>query len=178
VDVLRPSGMVVRLALVGIPLSCALVLTGCAVEVVPTGGKASTAPATATGAHPSSAETATEGESEDPLQYARRSYYDDKITITIGCPTGEVLLDQEDQTVHLTQDCANVTIRAGSINLLAERVGTLVIEENSDFNYVLVRSAEKVQVDADMTDVWWDEGNPGVTVTGFNSTANPNPVKQ
>lgn len=169
-------------------------LAGCSVDVVDPNGALPTQPqlapasqlATAASESPSAQSTRIDipdeseesEEPEDPLQYARRSYYADKITATVDCASGEVVVAKSDQTVRITQDCAKVTVRAEYTNLLAEHVGILVVEEAGEFSYVLVRSADKVKIVGDVTDVWWDEGSPGVTVTGFNSKANPNPVKE
>ncbi len=168
-----------------------LALAGCSVDVVdpngtlptqPQAAPASQLPTNAPGS-PSAQSTRIDvpdesEEPEDPLQYARRSYYADKITATVDCASGEVVVAKSDQTVRITQDCAKVTVRAEYTNLLAERVGTLVVEESGEFSYVLVRSAAIVKIIGDVTDVWWDEGSPGVTVTGFDSKANPNPVRE
>ncbi|MBU4250537.1 MAG: hypothetical protein KJ753_09490 [Actinobacteria bacterium] len=174
----RPPAL--GLALPGLLL--ALVLTGCSVEMVRP-GSASSAPQ-AGGEESAGANQADQSadpdvtESEDPLQYARRSYYADKITATLDCANGEVVVDKSDQTVRITRDCAKVIIRAEYTDLLAEHVDSLLVEEAGEFSYVLLRSADTVVVAAEGTDVWWDEGNPTVDVAGFGSVANPNPVKE
>lgn len=158
-----PAGAV-ALALAGVAT-----LSGCAIETVGTG---------VVNSRPSVAVPApAPAESDDPLQYARRSYWATRITATTTCPTGEVVISGEDQNVQIAADCQRVVVKGSDTNVIAQRVGTLVVEEGADFGYLLLRSADTIDINGDQVTVYWDEGNPGVTMAG-NSTANPNPVKE
>jgi hypothetical protein len=146
-------------------------MSGCAIETVGTG---------VVSARPSVAVPApapSPAESDDPLQYARRSYWAARITATTTCPTGEVVISGEDQNVQIAADCQRVVVKGSDTNVIAQRVGTLVVEEGADFGYLLLRSADTIDINGDQVTVYWDEGSPGVTMAG-NSTANPNPVKE
>ncbi|PKQ31105.1 MAG: hypothetical protein CVT62_09155 [Actinobacteria bacterium HGW-Actinobacteria-2] len=153
-----------------IALGCALLSSGCAIDAVTVTNPSAVSPV----ATPSAPESA---ESDDPLQYARRSYWAGRITATTTCPTGEVVISGEDQNVHIAADCQRVVVKGSDTNVIAQRVGTLVVEEDADFGYILVTSADTIDINGDLVTVYWDHGNPGVTMAG-NSTANPNPVKE
>ena len=151
----------------------ALALNGCAVEVVP-------APAPTSPVHtaPEAPPTAVFIPSPGVEPEAQRGYYAGLVTITLDCASGEVVIDAEDEVAQVTSDCARVILRGDGTTVLAEREGTLQVTESSGSAYVLVRSATTIDVAADAMAVYWDEGNPTVTMSGFNSTANPNPVKE
>jgi hypothetical protein len=155
---------------------CAVVVSGCAVDLV----NPQTSDAQTSDAKPSavpSVVASTAAESEDPLQNARRSFWSGRITATTDCPTGEIVISGEDQNVQITADCPRVVLRASDTNVIAQHVGTLVIEADADYGYVLVKSADTIDISGDFATVYWDEGSPGVTMAGL-STANPNPVKE
>lgn len=156
-------------------LAVALFLAGCSVEAIRPGDD--TAAAESVQTQTPDAESTAE-ESDDPHWQARRSSYVDQIDVTIGCPNGEIVLDQDDQTTLITESCKKVTVKAEYAEVLAEHVGTLIVDLGGDDSTVLVRSVDTVNVYADYVVVFWDEGSPGVKVTGSESVANPNPVKE
>lgn len=168
-----PQRPVTRFALLF--LAAALMLAGCSVEAIRPGDN--TAAAESAQTQTPDAEPTAE-ESDDPLWQARRSSYVDQIDVTIGCPSGEVVLDQDDQTTLITESCEKVTVKAEYAEVLAEHVGTLIVDLGGDDSTVLVRSVDTVNVYADYVVIYWDEGSPGVKVTGLESVANPNPVKE
>ena len=168
-----------RVGALALALAGAGAFSGCAVDLVPSAGPGPT-PTVVSEGLPSAASAGPApeiSESDDPLQYARRSFWAGRITARTDCPTGEIVISGEDQNVEITADCGRVVLRAAYTNVIAQHIGTLVIETDADDGYVLVRSADTIDVRGDYATVYWDEGNPGVTMAG-DSTANPNPVKE
>ncbi len=153
----------------------AAALSGCAVDVVDT-----PQPFRSTVVTPDSdpeSDVASEPLPDDPAQYPRRSYWASRITVTTGCPTGEIVIAGDDQNVLVSGDCQRIVLRGSYTNVIAQRVGTLVIEPDADDGVVLLKSADTIDIKGDYAEVYWDEGNPGVTMDG-DSTANPNPMKE
>jgi hypothetical protein len=169
-------------------------LTGCGVEVVaqpPASAPTSAEPAPA--ADPGSSESPavvdvdpsaepepSASEAGEPTQadLARRSYYDNSIDLTTGCPTGRIVIDQSMRVTKITEDCKEVIVTAAFTTLLAEHVGTLTIKNTASHGHFLIRSIDKATVAAAFNHVYWDSGKPSVNVTGFKCVVQPNPVKE
>lgn len=157
-------------------VAAVLALTGCAVEVVPV--DVGPVAASEASAPSTSAPTAVFIPSPGLEAEAQRGYYTGRVSMTLDCAAGEVVIDVEDEVVQVTADCPRVVLRGDGTTVLAEGVGTLQVEESAGSAYVFLRRATTINVAADFMTVYWDEGNPGVTVSGFDSTANPNPLKE
>jgi hypothetical protein len=97
----------------------------------------------------------------------------------MGCPTGEIVLDQSSRTIRITEPCRKLTIAAAYIDVLAEQVDSVIILPDAHGNVVLVRSTSSVVVSGDNNEVYWDLGTPKtVRLTGAYNTANPNPAPE
>jgi len=97
----------------------------------------------------------------------------------MGCPTGEVVVEETLQTVKITESCKKVIVRSPLAIVLAEHVDTVVIELSASGALVLVRSANAVRVGGALSAVYWDEGRPSsVKVTGSLAKAKPNPTPE
>jgi hypothetical protein len=153
-----------------------LALAGCGVEVVPR--EAPEPPLPSLPAPSTSAPTAVFVPSPGVEAEAQRGYYLSRVTVRQDCAAGEVVIDAEDEVVQVTADCPRVVLRGADTTVLAEGVGTLQVDQSAGSSYVFLRRATTINVDADFMTVYWDDGNPGVKVTGFDSTANPNPLKE
>lgn len=153
-----------------------LALSGCAVEVVP--GAAPTSVGEPTTDPGPDRPTAVFIPSPGVEPEGQRGYYAGRITEKLDCAGGEVIIEVEDEVVQVTSDCPRVVLRGDGTSVLAERVGTLQVDATAGASYVFLRSATTITVEADFMTIYWDEGNPGVQVTGFDSKANPNPLKE
>ncbi|MBA3019561.1 hypothetical protein [Propionicimonas sp.] len=167
---------------IGLVVSLAF-FAGCSVEAVGPGSPSSAgtpssepteSPSTAASETTTATSTGTDGDSS-----TRRSAYADDVDVTLSCPTGELVLEKTMTTTRITQDCNKVTVRGSLTVVLAERVGTLIVEADASSSLVLVRSADSVLVAGALADVYWDKGMPGkVEVTGSLASANPNPTPE
>jgi hypothetical protein len=113
-----------------------------------------------------------------PNAKAYRSYYADHIDITTGCPEGEIVIDQPNRTTVITEPCDKVTVTAPFNNVLAEKVGTLKVPFTGSGGYFLIRELGSADVKAPFDHLYWDKGTPRVKVSGLNTVAKPNPVKE
>lgn len=94
--------------------------------------------------------------------------------VTMGCQSGELVLDVDGQHVLVTQDCKKITISAVQVTLFAEHVDSLIILKDADQATVTVRSVDSVIIDGDQGDVYWEEGTPAnVRVRDSQSSAGP-----
>ncbi|MCE1174434.1 MAG: hypothetical protein LWW77_07485 [Propionibacteriales bacterium] len=177
-------------------IAAMLALAGCGVDVIhaqPVPSPATSAPA-ADGpvAEPTPTITETPGDTEtvvpspsesqtgEPteLDLARRSYYADKVDVTTGCPGGEIVLDQSMRVTMLTEPCERVVVTNSFNTLLAGEVGTLEIREAASHGHFLIGQLGSAKVAAPFNKVYWDSGNPKLTVTGFKCVVKPNPAKE
>lgn len=166
-------------------------LAGCSVSVdaptPPAGAPAPSAPASNGAPSDSGSQAAPTAPVTQPTSTstypadgsARRSAHADDVEQTIGCPTGEIVLDQGFTTTRITEPCRKLTIAANYVTVLAEHVDSLILLESSGSSTVLVRSADSVVISSDFNEVYWDQGTPTtVRVTGANNIANPNPAPE
>lgn len=112
-----------------------------------------------------------------PNAEAYRSYYADQIDVTTSCPGGEIVIGGG-HTVRITEACDKVTVTGSFSNVLAERVGTLIVTAEASHSYFLIRELASAKVEASFDHLYWDSGNPHVQVSGFKTVASPNPVKE
>lgn len=183
-------------------LAALLMLSGCSVDVIAPGqGAAPSATDTqpevgepteseepaesvepTDSAEPTSSEPASDAPSvkkpTGPNAKAYRSYYLDDVDVTTGCPDGEIVIDESMRTTVITEDCDKVTVTAPFNNVLAQRVGKLVVTYTGSNSYFLVTELGSATIEAPFDHLYWDKGNPRVKVSGLNTVAKPNPVKE
>lgn len=182
---------------VALAIAAMLLVTGCGVDVVrlaPGPTQVTSAPAVdgpavepvASSTEPSSSATDPVDPSPSASQtgqpterdLARRSYYADKVDVTTGCPGGEIVLDQSMRVTRLTEPCDRVIVTAPFTTLIAGTVGTLDIRSGASHGHFLIGRIGVGKIDAPFNKVYWDAGNPRLTVTGFKCVVKPNPVKE
>jgi hypothetical protein len=182
---------------VALAFAAMLMVTGCGVDVIhlqpgptpvasaPTGEEPVSDPTTppdepSNGATDPVDPSPSASQTGDPteLDLARRSYYADKVDVTTGCPGGEIVLDQSMRVTRLTESCDRVIVTAPFTTLIAGPVGTLEIKSGASHGHFLIQRLGVGKIDAPFNKVYWDQGNPRLSVTGFKCVVKPNPVKE
>lgn len=195
-----PARLVGRLRWLNVPLALGLaallMLSGCSVDVIAPGQGATPGPTDTQQALAEPTESAESTESVEPMSSdpaspspsvkkptgpnakAYRSYYAGEADVTTGCPDGEIVIDQSMRTTVITEACDKVTVTAPFSNVLAQRVGKLVVTYTGSHSYFLVTELGSATIEAPFDHLYWDKGNPRVKVSGLNTVAKRNPVKE
>lgn len=184
--------MLIRAGLLAVVAAVTVSSSGCSVEMVPatTSAAGSQTPGAQNSTQPSEPRdggttkaptvqvTAIDPDESEETTLARRSHYAGEIEISTGCPDGVLTLSRTDTVTRLTENCHKVVVDAPYVTLLAEKVDVLIVNGAASSGHFIIRELGSATLDAPYSYLYWDRGTPRLSVSGYESFANPNPVSE